>query len=325
MSDLEHGSTVGGSPIVTQRNYPNHQHNAEDIRQLGNSALYDKSDSYGSDDTESIATSKALYDLREEIANQYMEDSGFNVTQLSSLPDNRTDVILILCPEGSGDYESMGSVYIQRSSGNRSVRKIDLLYSSTSSSNAYNYNAVLDYVLSDQVSTSETWDLVRFHYNGTNYIGLRRTGGDYWYTSAYYVGNNTWGGDLALQWVSTTSATSVQTLNYREPKYVSNGLPEFKVRAWGNFNGSNNVIRGGGNFSHVHRLSTGRWRVFFDTPMPDSNYSVTLGNAQNTTSAGGTADGHNCHTFSRESFIIETGQTSTLGHNNALVCFQVVR
>lgn len=67
MSDLEHGSTVGGSPILTQRNFPNHQHGPEDMRGLGNSALYDKSDSTGLDDTNSIATSKAVHDLRLEI------------------------------------------------------------------------------------------------------------------------------------------------------------------------------------------------------------------------------------------------------------------
>lgn len=222
MSDLEHGSTVGGSPIVTQRNYPNHQHNAEDIRQLGNSALYDKSDSYGSDDTNSIATSKALYDLRDEFSSQFMLDHGFNTHSLDQ--PGTSDAILILCPEGAGDYEAMGSVFIQRSTGNYSARKVNILYSTTSSGNSYNYDAALDYTLTGQYASNEGWNLVRFTYNGSNLIGLRRTGSSlYWFSSGFFVGNNTWSDSDALTWVNTSSVTSLSTLNYNNSRHVFKG------------------------------------------------------------------------------------------------------
>lgn len=111
-----------------------------------------------------------------------------------------------------------------------------------------------------------------------------------------------------------------------DSRYVlKDTLPIFHVRAWGHYNGATNILLAGGNCT-VTRLSSGRFRVNFITPMPDSNYAVTLGNAQSRESAGSNPDGHNCHTFNPTSFIIETGNTgTTFGHNNQLICFMVVR
>jgi hypothetical protein len=52
-------------------------------------------------------------------------------------------------------------------------------------------------------------------------------------------------------------------------------LPEFKCRAWVNFNGVGTVaIRASGNVSSVTRTDAGRYTVNFATAMPDANYVV---------------------------------------------------
>lgn len=327
MSDLEHGSTVGGSPILTQRNFTNHQHSPTDINGLGNSAIYDKSDSFALNDTNSIATSKAVNDLRENFESQYMEKQQFSIDLISSPSDDSDDTILVLCPFGGGANEAMGSIYINKSNlNNFSIRRIDILYSSAGEGNN-NYDAVIDYVIGAQYSTQESWSLVSFEYDSNTWIGLRRTSTrKKWFSTGYFVGEVSPKIDgVTLTWIDSSDADNISNLNYGQPHYFSNGLPEFKIRAWGNFNGASNAIRAGGNFSHVEQLENGKWEVYFRTPMPDSNYSVTLGNSSSITGAGSEADGHNCHSFKPNSFIIETGNTSTLGANNALICFQVVR
>ena len=50
--------------------------------------------------------------------------------------------------------------------------------------------------------------------------------------------------------------------------------PEFKCRAWVNFNGTNGSIRASGNVSSVTRNGTGNYTVNFTTAMPDANYAV---------------------------------------------------
>lgn len=76
------------------------------------------------------------------------------------------------------------------------------------------------------------------------------------------------------------------------------GLPAFQCRAWVNFDGTRNVtntgasvvgqpvfIRGSGNVSSVIKTATGAYNVNFTTPMPDANYSFSLGGHGNTTSS----------------------------------------
>jgi hypothetical protein len=60
--------------------------------------------------------------------------------------------------------------------------------------------------------------------------------------------------------------------------------PEFKCRAWVNFNGetSPGTIRASGNVSSVTRNGTGDYTVNFTTAMPDANYSFTFGGARDT-------------------------------------------
>jgi hypothetical protein len=54
--------------------------------------------------------------------------------------------------------------------------------------------------------------------------------------------------------------------------------PMYACRAWVNFNGTINpvFIRGSGNISRVDRVSQGIYDVFFQTPMQDINYAVSL-------------------------------------------------
>jgi hypothetical protein len=53
-------------------------------------------------------------------------------------------------------------------------------------------------------------------------------------------------------------------------------LPEFKCRAWVNFNGTGTVaIRSSGNVSSITDLGIGNYQVNFTTAMPDANYSIT--------------------------------------------------
>ena len=60
-------------------------------------------------------------------------------------------------------------------------------------------------------------------------------------------------------------------------------FPEYKCRAWVNFNGTGTVaIRGSGNVSSITDNGTGDYTVNFTTAMPDANYSV-CGIIQNNT------------------------------------------
>jgi len=53
-------------------------------------------------------------------------------------------------------------------------------------------------------------------------------------------------------------------------------LPEFKCRAWVNFNGTGTVaIRASGNVSSITDNGVGNYTVNFTTAMPDANYSIT--------------------------------------------------
>jgi hypothetical protein len=55
-------------------------------------------------------------------------------------------------------------------------------------------------------------------------------------------------------------------------------LPEFKCRAWVNFDGTTTppTVRASGNVSSVVRTGTGEYTVNFSTAMPDENYATSL-------------------------------------------------
>ena len=65
---------------------------------------------------------------------------------------------------------------------------------------------------------------------------------------------------------------------------TNTSLPIFACRAWVHFNGGevtsvnsedHCTIRASGNISKVVRNATGLFTIYFDTPMPDTNYAIS--------------------------------------------------
>lgn len=52
---------------------------------------------------------------------------------------------------------------------------------------------------------------------------------------------------------------------------ITGNAPMYACRAWVNFNGNNNTIRGSSNVSSITRPQTGRHVTNFITAMPDTN------------------------------------------------------
>ena len=64
--------------------------------------------------------------------------------------------------------------------------------------------------------------------------------------------------------------------------------PEFKCRAWVNFNGTGAVaIRASGNVTSITDNGTGDYTINFTTAMPDANYSIAGVSGSNTTAING--------------------------------------
>jgi hypothetical protein len=68
---------------------------------------------------------------------------------------------------------------------------------------------------------------------------------------------------------------------------ASGVYPEYKCRAWVNFNGTTSpgTIRASGNVSSVTRNSTGVFTINFATAMPDANFAVVCGDANSGSNA----------------------------------------
>jgi hypothetical protein len=94
----------------------------------------------------------------------------------------------------------------------------------------------------------------------------------------------------------------------------TNLFPEYKCRAWVNFNGTGSVgsqtIRGSGNVSGVTKNSTGDYTVNIDIDMPDVNYSVAI-TVGDTASPNPNRNGSLKTAPSVGSFTIVTGVPST--------------
>lgn len=101
MSDLEHGSTVGGSLILTQNNLGNHTHHISDIYALGNAAYYNKSDSIYLNDSNTIATSAAVNSLRSSVdSNRNNISLSWGDVQLTGYQNNWDQNVDWTAPEG---------------------------------------------------------------------------------------------------------------------------------------------------------------------------------------------------------------------------------
>jgi hypothetical protein len=90
--------------------------------------------------------------------------------------------------------------------------------------------------------------------------------------------------------------------------------PEFKCRAWVNFNGTTSpgTIGASGNVSSVTRSSTGAYTVNFTTAMPDASYAAITDHGTLTTQ--GHAQAHN---YTASSFELRTIAAGVL--NNPVV------
>jgi hypothetical protein len=73
-------------------------------------------------------------------------------------------------------------------------------------------------------------------------------------------------GATALEYGSVAS-------NFADGSSVSTG---YGLKAWINFNGNTNNIRGSGNVSSITDNGTGDFRINFTTAMPDANYGLAF-------------------------------------------------
>ena len=126
----------------------------------------------------------------------------------------------------------------------------------------------------------------------------------------------------------------ISPLGLRQGFNADNAPPVFGVRAWGNFDGTDfdgsgiiQNIRGSGNISQIERVSEGLYQITFDVPMPDANYTVPVGMAQDIDGAGSFPDQANVYDFQTTGFKMESDRdTSTeFGGDCALLTFCVVR
>lgn len=109
--------------------------------------------------------------------------------------------------------------------------------------------------------------------------------GSGWATSLSFYTNAVTGGNLdAIQEQMRISPVGQQSSVI--PGGSTTLYPEFKCRAWVNFNGTGTVaIRASGNVSSITDNGTGDYTVNFSTAMPDANYSVSGTSSDNSTSS----------------------------------------
>lgn len=81
--------------------------------------------------------------------------------------------------------------------------------------------------------------------------------------------------------VSTGDVTASGAVSLPSGVANANSLPAFMCRAWCAFNGATagtNAPSAGGNVSSVTRNGVGDYTINFTTPMPDTNYAVSITN-----------------------------------------------
>jgi hypothetical protein len=102
--------------------------------------------------------------------------------------------------------------------------------------------------------------------------------------------------------------------------------PEFKCRAWVNFDGANGSIRGSGNVSSVTYRNTGRYTINFSTAMADDNYSI--GGSAQKINGDGVAENDTLgpHSLSTSSFALQITDASGNTYQNCVwVHIQIFR
>ena len=95
------------------------------------------------------------------------------------------------------------------------------------------------------------------------------------------IGSPAFAGDAATATITTNSVVRSQIDSSGNVLSTSPGgstlLPEFKCRAWVNFDGATTppTIRASGNVSSITRFGTGLYTINFTAAMPDGNYAVS--------------------------------------------------
>lgn len=170
---------------------------------------------------------------------------------------------------------------------------------------------------------------------------LERNGAMDWHSLAIYgIGGLAIGSD-GNRYASITNGNQGNDpvtdggVNWKPTRYVraSGDAPVFGVRAWANADGSVATsvgqlanIRASGNVASITRTSSlGVFDVLFDTPMQDSNYSVTIGCSQETNGVGPRADNINIYNLSASGFTIECFANEVDRFDISNIFFQVVR
>ncbi len=83
--------------------------------------------------------------------------------------------------------------------------------------------------------------------------------------------------------MATASSTTLATSESIKAYVDSNGItqtegsaPYFGVRAWAYYHGTNGSLINSGNIASVTKHGTGDYEFFFDVPMTDANYAISL-------------------------------------------------
>ena len=125
----------------------------------------------------------------------------------------------------------------------------------------------------------------------------------------------------------TESGKVISPLTMRQGLNAANAPPVFGVRAWANFKGTDPlVINGSGNIDSIVRTAAGQYQVAFSVAMPDEDYCVSFGGAQNAATGGGAlADAMHPYDLESTGFKIESRTSETDINDLELITFSVVR
>ena len=88
--------------------------------------------------------------------------------------------------------------------------------------------------------------------------------------------------------LGTSPTLTTPTFDSASLSTISGTAPLYMCRAWVNFNGTvatPSTIYGSGNVSSVTNSATGNYIINFTTAMPDINYSYSIGNGSDASSA----------------------------------------
>jgi hypothetical protein len=141
---------------------------------------------------------------------------------------------------------------------------------------------------------ADTLSLVTSTSNGDflNFYKIRTSTGSNWETAAWrlqqkidatdmgYIQFNGTGNNFGISFGTVNTELSRIAANGQQSSVVPDGsvlYPEYKCRAWVNFNGTGTVaIRASGNVSSITDNGTGDFTVNFTNAMPDANYATTV-------------------------------------------------